>query len=233
MRFSWSDIEALITSERINGRKLYVGDGSRPNVFVVSVTMNGANCSKDIAQRSVIIKLKRPSYSGNWESDTAAYIEKNRWEIIGSLIAHLRRSVPQLGSFTRWGAWERSIWRGVRAEALQKLILERRNAVDDDEEEASLIREAIMEEIRLRGHGEPDQAGVRIPASVMAEILSTALNDRLSTTAANAKLQMIGGAIPEIQKGAYDGRKIWKWHGVRHRGDLEALRDRPFGNQRW
>ena len=50
-RFSWSDVEALITSARINGRKLFVGDGSRPNVFTVCLTMNGVTVSKDIAQR--------------------------------------------------------------------------------------------------------------------------------------------------------------------------------------
>src|SRR5262249_39709613 len=30
-RFSWADIENLITAEFVNGRKMFVGDGRRPN----------------------------------------------------------------------------------------------------------------------------------------------------------------------------------------------------------
>ena len=116
-RFSWSDLEALITCDYISGRKMYVGDGRRPNTLVVAITMNGACVSKDIAQRSVIIRLKRPTYSGNWESDTADYIDKHRIEPSGrsgrDAQAAARSGAPGRspgggpGSATFWGGCNR------------------------------------------------------------------------------------------------------------------------------
>lgn len=47
LRFSWSDLEALVSGSRINGHLLYVGDSSRPNTLTWFITMNGANMSKD------------------------------------------------------------------------------------------------------------------------------------------------------------------------------------------
>lgn len=223
-RFSWSDVEALITSESINGKRLYYGDGRRPNVFTVTVTLNGASLSKDLAQRFVIIKLKRPSYSGNWESDLAAFIDRHRWEIVGDIIEHLKRPARQLNAFSRWGIWERDILgRLPNPEGLQKLIQERREEVDDDSEEARLIRDAIADEIRERGHGEPECAGVRIPASIITELMSKALGEKLTTTAAGTKLKAIAGAIPELRKAKYCGRKVWVWHGEKHAGNAEDL----------
>ena len=233
-RFSWADVEALITSENVNGRKLYVGDGRRPNTFVVAITLNGASLSKDLAQRCVIVKMKRPTYSGNWESDLAAFIDANRWEIIGDIIALLKTPVQKIAGFTRWGTWERDIiGRLPNPEALQKLIRERREAVDDDQEEADLIRDAIAQELRERGHGEPNEAGVRIPAAAMAEIVGKALSEKLTTTTAGTKLKAIGGAIPELTKKTYCGRKLWLWTG-RDRNPTqtsEELRERPFHRQ--
>src|SRR5205823_14432796 len=79
LRFSWSDLEALVTGPQINGYQLYVGDASRPNTLIWFITMNGASMSKDMAQRCVPIKLARPKYSGQWEEETIRFIDENRW----------------------------------------------------------------------------------------------------------------------------------------------------------
>lgn len=231
-RFSWADVEALITSENINGRKLHVGDGRRPNTFIITITLNGASLSKDLAQRCIIIKLKRPIYSGNWESDLAGFIDANRWQIIGDILSRLKSSVQKIAAFTRWGTWERDILgRLPNPEILQNLIRERREAVDDDEEEADLIRAEIVKELRERGHGDPDDAGVRIPSATMAEIVGRALSEKLSTTAAGTKLKAIGGTITELSKTKYCGNKVWMWRGCNHKGNTEELAERPFGQR--
>jgi hypothetical protein len=40
--FSWAELEALITADTISGRKLFVGDGARPNGLTWLLTINGA-----------------------------------------------------------------------------------------------------------------------------------------------------------------------------------------------
>jgi hypothetical protein len=234
-RFSWSDIESLITAERINGRKMFVGDGARPNTFTVAITLNGASLSKDLAQRCVIVKLDRPTYAGEWEAEATAYIDAHRAEIVGDLMAHLRRPVNRLELYSRWGLWERAILARLPEPArLQKLIADRRDAVDDDAEEAHLIRDAIADELRSRGHGEPDQCAVRIPAKTMAEIVNHALGERLSTTAVATKLKALGGAIKELDKRTFRGRRTWVWTGEGHRDATpEPLRDRTFSEPAW
>jgi hypothetical protein len=144
----------------------------------------------------------------------------------------LRKPPAALSSFSRWGLWERDVLgRLPDPERLQALIAERRGAVDDDAEEASLVREAIVGELAARGHGDADRAGVRIPSKVMAEIVNTALGERLSTTAVATKLKAMGGAIPELRKAKYTGKRVWTWAGKDHHGGLEDLRDRtPFGD---
>jgi hypothetical protein len=229
-RFSWADVEAVITAERINGRKLFVGDGARPNTFLVAITLNGASLSKDLSQRSVIIKLDRPKYAGDWEEQTAEYIAVHRWAILGGLVAHLQRPVKMLPSFSRWGDWERDVLgRLAEPERLQNLICERRGAVDDDDDEADLIREAIVDELRVRGHGDAAICGVRITAAVMTDIVNRALNERLTTTSAGTKLKSFAGAIKELRKGIINGRKVWLWCGENYPANakLWPLNDLP------
>jgi hypothetical protein len=227
-RFSWSDVESLITAERINGRKMYVGDASRPNTFTVCITLNGANLSKDLAQRCVIVQLDRPVYAGEWEAEATAYIDARRAAIIGDLVAWLQQPLPKLQSFSRWGLWDREVLARLPDPArLQALIADRRDAVDDDAEEAALIREAIGDELRDRGHGDPGECAVRIPAKAMAEIVNRALGERLTTTAVATKLKAMAGAIPELSKRIYLGRRTWVWAGREWTGQTpERLRDR-------
>jgi hypothetical protein len=66
LRFSWSDLEGLITTNTISGRQLYVGEGRRPNTLTWFITLNNANLSKDMAQRCVIIRVRRPTYDASW-----------------------------------------------------------------------------------------------------------------------------------------------------------------------
>ena len=99
-------------------------------------------------------------------------------------------------------------------EALQDLNIKRRDDVDDDDEEATLIREAIVEQLKASGR-DYKTAGVKFKTGTMAQIVNGALNERLSTTAVTTKLKAIGlRAIPELTKGIFDGCTIWKWIGL-------------------
>lgn len=89
-RFSWDDLEALITSPIISGRKLYKGEGRRPNTLIWALTMNGGKMSKDMAKRMMIIRVKRPTYGKDWEDETQQFIETHRWEIIADAMKLLK-----------------------------------------------------------------------------------------------------------------------------------------------
>ena len=81
----------------------------------------------------------------------------------------------------------------------KRSFADRRGEIDDDQDEADLIREAIKEELQSRGHGNPDEAGVRIPAAEMAKILCSVLNEKLTATAAH-EAEGDRGRIPGTAK---------------------------------
>jgi hypothetical protein len=88
-RFSWADLEGLITSPVISGHRLYRGEGRRPNSLVWTLTLNGASLSKDLAKRTVVVTLRRPPYSPTWADDVRGYINEYRWHILSDIQASL------------------------------------------------------------------------------------------------------------------------------------------------
>ncbi len=88
-KFSWAEMESLITSDAVSGWLLYSGEGSRPNTITWFITLNGASLSTDLAQRCVIVKIGDPKYSAEWESEIDAYIDANRAAIVADCIGAL------------------------------------------------------------------------------------------------------------------------------------------------
>ncbi|MEI7686805.1 MAG: hypothetical protein WCL32_17435, partial [Planctomycetota bacterium] len=84
-RFSWADLESLITSPIISGHRMYQGEGRRPNTLTWAMTLNGASLSKDMAKRVMIVELRRPAYRPEWEQEVRAYIDKYRWHILNDI----------------------------------------------------------------------------------------------------------------------------------------------------
>ncbi len=66
---SSTTIESLITSATSGGHRLNIGYGSRPNNMTWVMTMNGMSMSRDLAQRTVVIKLAEPRRSGTWDDE--------------------------------------------------------------------------------------------------------------------------------------------------------------------
>src|SRR5262249_51243450 len=138
----------------VSGHRLYHGEQRRPNTLTYCLTVNGAALSKDMAQRCVIVELKRPTYSGTWETATVALIESRRWEILGDLLAILRRPpYASLLAHGRWGSWEGAVLSRVATPCeCQKVIRERQDDVDDDTAEAHLVRQRFVEELEALKH---------------------------------------------------------------------------------
>jgi hypothetical protein len=218
-RFSWADLEALITCDTISGRQLYVGEGRRPNLLTWILTLNAAALSRDFAQRVVPIRLARPAHDPNWEERVWGFISANRWEILGDIAATLARPAPPLAGFSRWSKWEAAVLAHVAEPGdCQKVIAERQAVLDDDQAEAALIRDAFVSELTRRGY-DPARVAVFIPAAVAGQIINTALNEHLPVPRASAYLNTL--AIAELRKSnAHGGGRGWAWRG--QQADLNA-----------
>jgi hypothetical protein len=230
LRFSWADLEGLITADTISGRRLYVGEGRRPNTLTWFITLNNASLSKDMAQRCVIIRVKRPIFDACWKETTLGLIEEKRWAIIGDILARLSGPAEALARHSRWAAWEEEVLARVPdPAACQKLIADRQAEVDGDQEDSDLVRGAFAAYLRSRGH-DPDRAVVFIPSSEAARVVNDATGEERPKQRATAYLQTL--AVKELRKSnAPDGSRGWRWTGAKAPPGATAtkLGTRPTG----
>lgn len=191
-RFSWADLEAMITASSINGHRMFAGDATRPNTLTWFITLNGASLSTDMAQRSVIIKVKRPNRSATWKEQTESYIREHRTEILGDIIAMLRSHAFPLAAPTRWSSWERDILQRVPEPGeAQKVIMERQEVVDADGEEATSVEDYFAEQLRWLEY-RTDTDRVFIPSAVAARWYGSATNQRnMGTIAAGRAMNQM------------------------------------------
>jgi hypothetical protein len=230
-KFSWADVEALITADAISGRRLYVGEGRRPNDLVWFVTVNGGGMSRDMAQRSVVIKLKRPAYSPTWEADLFGLIESRRWEIIGDLLAELKKPAPALASFCRWSQWEAAVLARVdNPVACQEAIKQRSDDADADDDDAEAVRETFMAFIRTQTKADPDELVLFFQSSLAAKLVSRALEQPVARNKVKTRVQSIGARnlVPADRKGKKGTRGLW-WRGDKAPRGAEPIeaRDEP------
>jgi hypothetical protein len=232
LRFSWADLESLITTDLISGRKLYVGEGRRPNTLTWIVTLNGASLSKDMAQRTVIIKNARPTADPNWRACVEAFIDAHRWEIVGDAIAELKRDAPALSDYSRWSTWEREVLAHVRGAAeCQELIRDRQAEADDDQAEADIVREFFEQELTRRGH-DPERQAILISSKEAAEWLAAATGEDRPINRASTLLRTLH--IPELRKSDRSSHRGWCWRGKRARVNQQAVELKPAGRDvRW
>lgn len=212
LRLSWADLEALITRDTIDGYQLYHGDARRPNTLTWFLTVNGASLSKDMAQRCVIIRVQRPVYNPRWAEDVRGFIDENRWAIVGDVLSLLSGGKTVLTGHSRWGSWETEVLACVKdPAACQKLILERQAAVDADQEDSDLVREAFVTALRSRGH-DPETDVVFIPSAKVAEIVNAATGEKRPTQ--RTTVFLLNLAIPELRKSnGTDGARGVRWTG--------------------
>ena len=197
---SSSIIESLVTSATVAGHRLHVGYGSRPNTITWALTMNGISLSRDLAQRTVVIKLNHPSRSGTWDDDVDRFTAEHHEEIIADVAAFFARPQKTLKRFTRWASWERAILsRLENPEALQNLIEARTATADEDKNTAESIKDYFGEQLREHGY-DPEDDVVHLPAEVMRVWLEGATSKDFSRRSANAHIKQLidGGSLRNI-----------------------------------
>jgi hypothetical protein len=183
-RLSWADFESRITAPEISGRRMYSGEASRPNTLTWIITINGAALSTDIAQRCVIIKLKKPKHSGSWEDETHKFITANRERLISDILGFLRSERSTLDRYSRWGSWERDVLsRLPEPSEAQAVIAERQSEADVEAEDSCLIEEHFAAE--LKRYGYDNSESVFIPSVVVCKWLQEATNERMGVQKAS------------------------------------------------
>jgi hypothetical protein len=172
-RFSNDFFESLIMCEDINGHRLNHGHASRPNYLTVAVTVNGASYSKDMAERSVVIKLNKPKRSGAWYKETLELVEQHRDEIVADVRWHLTRKRKPLKKYDRWEVWcEDVLARLPDADTLIGLLEQRRKEIDEDDQASADYAQHLAACVRGHGTGsDPNKAHVFIPSPLMLQWL--------------------------------------------------------------
>jgi hypothetical protein len=211
LRLSSQDLEALITSPVIDGHRLYAGQGKRPNLLTVTITVNGAMLSKDMAQRVIPVRLKRASYSGDWLTETMKYIDENRWEIVADLIAFFRlRPQGYLKKFSRWGAWEADVLSRLKnADRIRETIASRQNDTDTDADDGEIVADAVAEFLSDRGHDHETEV-LKIPSSKLGPVVARALG-RQDSNAALKYLKSL--SVPRLTSKRDKEKRFWLWTG--------------------
>lgn len=197
-KFSSGELEGLITSEDISGRGLYVGNANRPNHLVFGLTVNGASLSRDLSERSIVIKVKKPkAYSANWESTTFDFIERFHTELVNDILWSLRnRPTLDIGAAaTRWPLWERDILSrccldGDDLRKVQDLLKVRRGAVDADGDEFERFEWFVEEKLAYLGY-DTESDNVFIASKTMCEWWNEANNTREKVVAVGRNLKQM------------------------------------------
>ncbi len=190
-RWSWSDLEGLITAPTISGKRLYIGEAARPNTLMWTITLNGVSLSTDLAQRAIVVKLASPPRTPGWEDQTRALITNHRDEILADLVGFFEQEPQPLGNLTRWAAWEHEVLARLPepVEAL-KLIKERRAVADVEAEEADMIEDYFRSQLADL-HYAVDEAVIHIPAVIATAWLGQATGEKLRTAAATRHLKQL------------------------------------------
>lgn len=227
LKLSWAELEGLITAESISGKVMYVGEGSRPNTITWFITLNGANLGTDIAKRSVIIKVRKPEYAGDWEVQVRAFIQEHREALIADVISALKAEPADLEKYTRWATWEEAVLRRLPEPAdAQQLIIERQSVADAEQEENEAIEEHIAEHLQRLDYSAEHQ-NVFLPLKVITPWFNEAAGSKYSTTQVARLLRRMcseGRLRRLIESPSRTYGRGFVWYGLKA-GDAELQTD--------
>jgi hypothetical protein len=197
-------IERLVTSADISGKVLFHGEGNRPNTLCWIITANGLRLSRDMAERSFVIRLTKPVFRASWREDLLAFVTARRPLLIADILAELKKPGAHTGATTdRWSSFVAGVLArcgdaGAVARAVA-LNQQRRDSHDDELEEGQTLQEAVdgaaREDVTA---GDP----LRWPCEKMTETVNKALGLNLSTRKVSHLIQehIQAGRLVRVQK---------------------------------
>ena len=245
-RLSRGGLEAAITSHSIDGRRLYVGQASRPNMITWYITANSPDLSRDLAERSVIIKVGQPQHAAAWTAWSEKFIATRRADVIADLLTILRRD-PQFSISAdvsdRWRLWQTSILSRVPGgNDLARAIIDARPEVDADRQDAEEIAGVIRKVVAGMGI-DPDAGCALIHTKDLHDVfVAQGLRDRHSKQGMTTgwikhhlDIEPLRGCLTyKVIKIAGGAHRMWVWIGPlsaqpEHLPDLELYRPSYHG----
>ena len=208
-RFSSADLEALITERHISGHVMYQGNGSVPNLNTVGVTINNPSLSKDLAQRFVVIKLGKPTFTPGWQQQVETFVKANKWKIIGD-IEHIMVSeghtLPESGT-SRHGAWEAGVLSKLDSPQELRDVIKNRGKDFDDDAAIGFEFHKFLEE-SLDNFQSDSNPIVRLTHVQMQNFLKDFLGEPVSVQSVKKKVDAIG--LPCIHQVNKPGKpRVW------------------------
>lgn len=211
-------IENLITCDDISGKRLFRGEGSRPNVLVWILTANGLRMSRDMADRSFVVRFRRltdQEKSSPWKSAVFQYVDENRDRILADIGQVLSAPITYPCQVSdRWPEFTAQVLAHCFADraslqAAVSLNQDRRNTHDDELDEAQSIQERVDEGVKAMS-GSSAEPFVSVPT--MTEWVNEALNLRLPSRSVTHTLKehIQAGRITRIRQYRTALHKGWQ-----------------------
>jgi hypothetical protein len=151
----------------------------------------------------------RPDYTDNWDERIQDLVESRRWEIVGDILAILRSAAYPMVKHSRWGAWEHAVLSRLdNPDGLLAEITSRQEVVDDECDEAEIIREYFVAELLRRGH-DPEADVISITAAQLAQMFNAASGRRLEVHTASKHMKTLH--IPELTQRRTSSKNQWFW----------------------
>ncbi len=216
-RVSSSIIESYVTADMISGRQLYTGEGQRPNVITWAITANQPSLSKDFTARTYPIRLIPPTYSPAWSRDVERHVIDHKWQIIADILTELQGPrVADLvgGEWSRWAEWEDDVLcRVCDPRPFAVSLREKRDAMDDDDATASIVRETLAEFLRAKkGVRSAETLFVRFQANILAEAIGKLCPHGNSAVHVSRWARSL--TIPGLRHGRSITSRFWEWRGT-------------------
>jgi hypothetical protein len=217
VRLSWAALEQFITSDVVSGKKLYHGEGSRPNTITTIITMNGGSLSKDMATRVIIIRLARPPADEGWRQRVVEFIDRHRWDLIAEIRGQLEDERGSITPRGRWPEWQVGVLGKVKDYiGCQEAISGRSEELDSDNEAATVFEEEIHRLLEERKH-DPDLEHIKIPPSVMGVWYSRIHKAHVAAKTATERLELM--PLKRLRYRRKKSERFWQWSGTKAVGD--------------
>ncbi len=206
-RVSSGQLAGLITTRTISGKRMYHGEGRRPNNILWVITLNTPTLDSDLASRCIPVSVVRPKQTiAGWKSNVIETLDQWRWELIAMLIHMLLQPTDPIRTRTRWATWEQDVLSKIPEKYgnitdIQALIVNRQREFDDEADEIALIHDGFEGLIRHGGYDPNDAYPCFIPNSKAADVYIIATGSRARKNTALRELKnMAKEQIKELQE---------------------------------
>ncbi len=204
-RLSNGDIEALITAPHISGHLMYVGEGKVANDFTYMFTFNDVSFSKDMAQRAIQIRLKRPCYSADWFERLAEFIRAEQYTIVAGIAAAFQVT-PVTGEVLRFGQWTRDVlFRATQTPEIVAMIQAGQKETDDDDDLSEDIDSIVRHKLSKYSVSTTLSGRTAVPYMIRGSLMGQWLREGLGLHKASTRhlFKMLGRVYAERRHDGY------------------------------